>query len=76
MDGTGRINGGFAGVQSPRTNLVLPHREKGNQAEQIVRRLDENPNDFPKNRSSTITKAIMMPDVYHGHGCLNNSNIS
>src|SRR5688572_6022217 len=45
------------------------------QAAQMVRKLEEKPNDFPKNSRMAITRTITIPEVYHGQGCFNNSSI-
>jgi len=38
-----------------------------------VRRLDENPKDWPKNSNENIMAEIMIPDVYHDQGWEMNS---
>ena len=36
--------------------------------EQIFERFAENPNDFPKNKSTAIIPAIAGPETYQGQG--------
>jgi hypothetical protein len=38
--------------------------------EQIFERFFENPNDFPKNKSTAIIPAIAGPETYQGQGLL------
>jgi hypothetical protein len=40
---------------------------------QMVRRLDENPKDFPKNRSRNIMAEMTIPETHQDHGWLINS---
>ena len=44
-------------------------------AEQMVLRLDEKPNDFPKYKRNNMIAAIMAPENHHDHVCVKNELI-